>query len=202
VLEQVVTALAVVLALTQPIPQVVRVLRTRSIAGVSGPTTWIGFTVNLAWVSYGVARGLLPVALLSGAYVAGYVAVGVLLVRAGNRRGVATGLLAAVALAGVAAAGGWVVLGTLLALAVLPQFLPQVVHAWTADDLTGLAAGTYVVAALDGMVWGGFGLLVADGPLVLYGAVMCAVAVAVLVPRYRWAARQALAPVSVEPAAG
>lgn len=200
-LEQLVTAFAVVLACTQPVPQIIRLVRTRSVAGVSGPTTWLGFAVNVAWATYGIARGLLPVAVLSLAYVAGYVAVGALLVKGGNRRGVGVALAAGAGLAALTAVGGWVALGTVLALAVLPQFLPQVVEAWTADDLTGLAPGTYVVGALDGVVWGGFGLLVADGPLVLYGLVMCSVAAAVLVPRYRWAARQA-PPVSVEPAAG
>jgi uncharacterized protein with PQ loop repeat len=193
-LEQVVTAIAVVLALTQPVPQVVRVLRTRSVAGVSGSTTWLGFVVNVAWVGYGVARGLLPVAVLSGAYVAGYLAVGALLVRNGNRRGAGTGIAAAAGLVLLTTVGGWVALGTVLALSVAVQFLPQVVEAWTSDDLTGLAPGTYVVGGLDGIVWGGFGLLVADGPLVLYGVVMCTVAVAVLVPRIRWAQRVELEP--------
>lgn len=200
-LEQLVTAFAVVLACTQPVPQIIRLVRTRSVAGVSGPTTWLGFAINVAWASYGIARGLLLVAVLSLAYVAGYVAVGALLVNGGNRRGVGVALAAGAGLAALTLVGGWVALGTALALAVLPQFLPQAVEAWTADDLTGLAPGTYVVGALDGVVWGGFGLLVADGPLVLYGVVMCSVAAAVLVPRYRWAARQAPA-LSVEPAAG
>lgn len=190
-LEQVVTALAVVVALAHPVPQVVRVLRTRSVAGVSGATTWLGLTINVAWVSYGLARGLVPVAVLSGAYVLGYAVVAVLLVRGGNRRGIGTALLAGVALAGLVVVGGWASLGTVLALAVLPQFLPQVVEAWTADDLTGLAPGTYLIAILDGVVWGGFGAVAGDRPLMLYGVIMCTVAVAILVPRARWAARQA-----------
>ncbi len=200
-LEQVVTAVAVVLALTQPVPQIIRVVRTRSVAGVSGPTTWLGFVINAAWVTYGVARGLLPVAVLSGAYVIGYVVVGFLLVRGGNRRGMASGVLATVGLAALTVVGGWVVLGTVLALSVAVQFLPQVVEAWTSDDLTGLAPGTYVVSGMDGIVWGGFGLLVADGPLVLYGVVMCTVAVAVLVPRMRWARRADLAAATATTAA-
>lgn len=198
-LEQVVTALAVVVALAHPVPQIVRVLRTRSVAGVSGSTTWLGCVINVAWVSYGVARGLLPVAILSGAYVVGYVVVASLLVRRGNRRGVGTGLLAGLVLAALVVIGGWATLGTVLALAVVPQFLPQVVEAWTAEDLTGLAPGTYLIAVLDGVVWGGFGLVATDGPLILYGVVMCTVAVAVLIPRYRWAARQSPAPAGADP---
>ena len=199
-LEQAVTACAVVVALAHPVPQVVRVLRTRSVAGVSGPTTWLGCAINTAWVTYGIARGLVPVAVLSGAYVVGYVTVAVLLVRRGNRRGIGTGLLAAAGLAGLVVIAGWTALGTVLALAVLPQFLPQVVEAWTADDLTGLAPGTYLIAVLDGVVWGGFGVVAGDRPLMLYGVIMCSVAVAVLVPRHRWAARQA--PAAAEPVAG
>ena len=194
------TALAVVLALSQPVPQVVRVLRTRSVAGVSGPTTWIGFTVNVAWVTYGVARGLLPVAVLSTAYVAGYVVVGFLLLRGGNRRGIGTGVAAAAVLAGLVVVGGWGLLGTALALTVVPQFLPQVVEAWTSDDLTGLSPGSYVVGLLDGIVWGSFGLMATDRPLVLYGVVMVTVATAVLVGRYRWAVRRGPGAVGVEPA--
>jgi uncharacterized protein with PQ loop repeat len=190
VLEQVVTALAVVLALTHPVPQVVRVLRTRSVAGVSGSTTWIGFAVNLSWATYGVARGLLPVAVLSAAYVAGYVVIGALLVRGGNRRGLGVGTLAGLGLIASVVLGGWGLLGTVLALAVVPQFLPQVVEAWTGDDLTGLSPGSYAVAVLDGVVWGGFGLVVSDRPLVLYGVVMVTVAGAVLAGRSRWALRQ------------
>lgn len=189
-LEQVVTAFAVVVALAHPVPQVVRVLRTRSVAGVSATTTWLGGVINAAWIAYGVARGIVPVAVLSSAYVVGYVTVAVLLVRRGNRRGIGSGLLASAALVALVLVGGWGVLGTVLALAVLPQFLPQVVESWTAADLTGLAPGTYLLAFLDGVVWGGFGVVTGDGPLMLYGVVMCAVAVAVLVPRQRWAARQ------------
>lgn len=194
------TAFAVVLALTQPVPQVLRVLRTRSVAGVSGPTTWIGVVVNAAWMIYGIARDLAPVAVLSGAYVLGYVVVAVLLVRAGNRLGLGTGIAAGALLAGATFLGGSALLGTLLALAVLPQFLPQVVEAWTADDLTGLAPGTYVVGLMDGVVWGGFGLVAADRPLVLYGIVMISVASAVLLGRARWAVRQPT--VTIEPVTG
>lgn len=194
------TALAVVLALTQPVPQVVRVIRTRSVAGVSGSTTWIGLAVNVAWVTYGVARGLAPVAVLSGAYVAGYVVIGTLLVRRGHRRGVGTGLLVGATLAAVTLTGGWALLGTALALVVVPQYLPQVVEAWTSDDLTGLSPGTYVVAIFDGVVWGGFGLIALDAPLVLYGVVMITVATAVLTGRARWVVRRDGATVAVEPA--
>jgi uncharacterized protein with PQ loop repeat len=192
VLEAGLTVVAVVLGLTQPVPQVVRVVRAGSIAGLSGPTTWLGFVINVGWLAYGWAQGLLPVLVLSIAYVVGYGTIGALLVRHGNR----SGLLAA---GGAAAAGsllvvmlGWTALGTVLALAVGFQFLPQVLLAWRSTDLSGLAPGTYVVAALDGVVWGGYGLVVADGPLMLYGVVMCTVAVAVLVPCRRWSRRAAL----------
>lgn len=193
-LESALTALAVVLALTQPVPQIVRLLRTRSTAGVSGPTAWLGVTINLGWVAYGIGQNLLPVIVLSGAYVVGYVLVAGLLVRGGNRRGIPVAVAAAIGLITLTLAAGWLVLGTVLALTVAVQFLPQVVEAWRSDDLTALAPGTYVVCGIDGLVWGGYGALVADVPLVLYGAVMVSVAVAVLVPRRRWSRRVSVAP--------
>lgn len=188
-LESALTAVAVVLALTQPVPQIVRLLRTRSTAGVSGPTAWLGLSINAGWVAYGIGEGLLPVVLLSVAYVVGYALIAALLVAGGNRRGIVTALAAGVGLTAVAVVGGWLVLGTVLALTVAVQFLPQVVEAWRSDDLTALAPGTYVVCGIDGLVWGSYGAVVADLPLVLYGSVMLSVAVLVLVPRQRWARR-------------
>lgn len=194
-LELVLTAVAVVLALTQPVPQVVRLLRTRSVAGVSAATTWLGLVINVAWGVYGIARGLLPVAVLSSAYVVGYAVVAALLVANGKRSGMAHAAAAACGFAALTAVAGWVALGSALALSVGVQFVPQVVEAWRSTDLSGLAAGTYLVCLVDGVVWGGYGLVVGDVPLVLYGALMLAVAVAVLVPRRRWARAVVAAPV-------
>lgn len=192
-LESALTAVAVLVAVTQPVPQVVRMVRTGSVAGVSGPTTWLGLVINAGWLAYGLGRGLPPVAVISGAYVLGYAAIGSLLVHRGNSRGLAVAGAAATALTVLTFARGWTTLGAVLAVAVGVQFLPQVVEAWRADDLTGLAPGTYAVAGVDGLVWGSYGVLVVDGPLMLYGLIMVAVAVLVLVPRRRWTRRLSLA---------
>lgn len=189
--ELVLTALAACLALSQPVPQIVRLVRTRSVQGVSGPTTWLGLTINAGWVAFGVARGLVPVAVLSLAYVVGYATIAGLLVQRGNRSGVATAVVSTAAIAATAAAFGWTVLGTALALTVAVQFVPQVALAWRGSDLTALAGGTYVVCGLDGIVWGGYGVLRDELPLVLYGLVMASVAVLVLVPKRRWTAKAA-----------
>lgn len=191
--EAVLTGMAVVLALTQPIPQVVRIVRTRSTAGVSAPTAWLGLLINMAWIFYGVARDLLPVALLSVAYVVGYAAIVTLVVRRGDRGGIATAAGAVAALIAITILAGWAALGTVLALTVGVQFIPQILAAWRSDDLTALAPATYLVCLLDGLVWGSFGLASADGPLMLYGVVMVTVAILVLVPRQRWARTAALA---------
>lgn len=199
-LEAVLTGVAVILALTQPVPQVVRLVRSGSIAGVSGPTSWLGLAINAGWLAYGVGRDLLPVAVLSSAYVAGYLVIGVLLLRGGNRRGPGIATAASGALALLTVVGGWALLGTVLALTVGVQFLPQVREAWTAGDLSGLAPGTYVVCLLDGLVWGTYGVVALDGPLMLYGAVMTAVAVLVLVPQRRWARSSTPPPPAPAPA--
>lgn len=192
-LEVTLMGMAVVLALTQPVPQVIRLLRTRSTAGVSAPTAWLGLVINAAWMVYGVGRAIPAVAVLSAAYVVGYAVIAFLLARHGNRRGIGVAALSSVALAALTVVGGWVVLGTVLALTVGVQFIPQVVTAWRSEDLTALAPGTYLVCMLDGVVWGAFGVASADGPLMLYGVVMVSVAVLVLIPRWRWSRAVALA---------
>ncbi len=185
-LEPILTAMALVLAIVQPVPQVLRVLRGGRIAGVSGSTTWLGFALNAGWLAYGAAQGLLPLLVLSAVYAMGYGAVGILLVSRGNRSGIGVAAVVAAFGALLVVAAGWTALGTVLALAVGVQFLPQVVEAWRGTDLSGLAPGTYVVAAVDGVVWGGYGLVIGDLPLVVYGVIMCSVAVLVLVPLHRW----------------
>ncbi|WP_436794402.1 PQ-loop domain-containing transporter [Actinospongicola halichondriae] len=191
--EVLLTVLAACLALSQPVPQIIRLVRTKSVVGVSGPTTWLGLAINAGWMAFGVARGLVPVAVLSFAYVVGYAAIAALLVRGGNRRGTVTALGSAVAMVATATLFGWTVLGTALALTVGAQFVPQVVLAWRSIDLTALSTGTYVVCGLDGVVWGSYGVLTREAPLVLYGIVMSSVAVLVLVPKRRWTLRTAAA---------
>lgn len=186
-LDVAVTIVAAALALSQPIPQIVRLVRSRSVAGVSAATTWLGVTINATWIAYGAARDLLPIVVVSVIYLAGWLAIAALLVAGGNRRGVPTALAAAVAFAGVGAVAGWAAVGTVLGLVVAVQFIPQIRAAWTTIDLAGLAPGTYVVCLADGIIWGGFGVAVADAPLVLYGVLMAAAAIAVLVPQRRWA---------------
>lgn len=188
-LDLAVTAVAAALALSQPVPQILRLVRSRSVAGVSAATIWLGVAVNAAWVAYGVARGHLPVIVVSILYLIGYVAIAGLLVVGGNRRGVPMALAATVAFVAIGSVAGWTAVGTVLGLVVGVQFIPQIVEAWTSTDLTGLAPGTYRVCLADGIIWGGFGLIVADAPLVLYGVLMAAASVAILVPQRRWAAQ-------------
>lgn len=199
-IDVVLAVAAAALAVSQPIPQIVRLVRTRSVAGVSGATTWLGLAVNLAWAGYGVGRSLPLVIALSAVYSFGYLVTAVLLVRNGQRRGIAAGAAAAAGFVGLGTAAGLTTLGTVLALVVGVQFLPQIVEAWRSDDLTALAPGTYLVAAADGAIWGIYGSVVADGPLVLYGVVMLSVAVLVLVPRRRWARNAARATAAAAPA--
>lgn len=187
--EALLTAFAAGLALSHPVPQILRFVRTRSIVGVSGPTTWLGLAINVGWVAFGIERGLLPVTVLSLIYVVGHAAIAALLVRGGNRSGIGTAVVATTLMAAIATTSGWTVLGTALAVTVGIQFVPQVRMAWRSDDLTALSGGTYVVCGLDGLVWGVYGVLRAELPLVLYGVVMASVAVLVLVPKRRWRLR-------------
>lgn len=174
------------LALAQPVPQVLRLRRTGHTDGISPTAMWLGVGINLIWIGYCVARDLPAVAAVSAVYLAGYGAIVALLVAHGRRRGVRYAVAAVAAAGALQLAGGWGLVGTALGLAVGIQYLPQVVAAWRSPSLAGLAPGMYLVTLLDGAVWGLFGLLEDDRPLVLYGAIMLTVSVAVLAAWLRW----------------
>jgi uncharacterized protein with PQ loop repeat len=184
--ELVVIVLALVLACAQPVPQVVRLLRTHSVEGVSSATTMLGVVVAVAWIAYGLARGLPTVYLLSFVFLAGYLVTATLLWQRGRRSGVGLAALLASGFVAVTAGLGWTALGLVLGAVAIAQFAPQVIEANRATDLSGLAPGTCVVWLLDGIVWGGYGLLVDDGPLLVYAVVMFGVGAGVLVPWFRW----------------
>lgn len=178
--EGVLAVVAVVLAVVQPVPQLVRTIRRGTAAGVAPEVAWLGTLTNGVWLAYGFARGLPAVVVVSAVYLAGWLAVAAVVAAARRTGRPSVPVAAAAVLAGAGWWGGWEGAGTVLAVITAGQHLPQVVRAWREADIGGLAPGTYTVVAVDGLVWGAYGVVVADGPLVLYGVATVATAGAVL----------------------
>lgn len=170
--------LASVVYLSRLLPQPVRLARTGLPEGVSTVAAMNAVISDAAWIAYGVQADLVPVWLVALAGVVPGVWTVVLLRHEVDRRDL---IRSGVWLAAVVAAGllGW--LGVILAASVLVNVGPQVWMALRSNDLRGLSAFTWLLAIGDGLLWGAYGLVVGDGALLAYAAVLVGGALIVLV---------------------
>ncbi|MEZ5256290.1 MAG: hypothetical protein R2705_05215 [Ilumatobacteraceae bacterium] len=208
ILELLVVASANVIGAGMAVPQAVRLVRTRRVDGVSRAWAAMSVTVNGWWIAYGIGArswGVLPVTLVS---VAAYFVVVTGLHRfdpSSRRRTVretvapafVLGLLPIVALR----IGGWPAVGVTLGTVYAVQLLPAVVTAYRSADVSGIAAGTWVLAWIEAALWGVYGLPRADVgmlSLAVTGTVMSSLVIARLAwKRPRPVGGGALAPIGV-----
>lgn len=180
---------ATVVFLCELVPQPIRLLRTRSVSGLSALGTGVYFVTELGWVAYGLTEGLVVVIItavvavvLSGLQLA-------MLWRHRSPRDVWWMLGWAVALSVSLAAG---MIGAMLVVGLAVGLGPQAWAAWRAPVAHGVSVWRWVLSATSGALWLTYGVLVGSPPLVATGAVaiVCAslalsrfVAVAVGRPR-------------------
>jgi uncharacterized protein with PQ loop repeat len=155
---------ATILAVGSLVPQAARLLRTRDIVGVSVLWTALGTVTNLAWFAYALARGLwagVPATLATACF---YGFLFVTLVRFGGRFGPAVlgGIAWAALLAGVTLIGGWSALGGVLGVSYAVQVAPSLWTAWRTYAPTGIAPGTWVLFAVQVILWGYYGIVEHD----------------------------------------
>jgi uncharacterized protein with PQ loop repeat len=154
-------------------PQARRLFRTRRVEGVSAEWVGVSLALNGWWLVYGLAAdvwALVPVSMLSLLL---YASIAVLYVHS-------TGWpsLRAMAISGAVlgalplpflVAGGWPVAGAVVGLSYGLQLLPAVAAAYRQRDLTGVAAGTWVLALAESALWLTYGVAVADVALIVGG---------------------------------
>ena len=170
------------LTFVQITPQIVRLLRTRRIEGVSPAWAAVGMTINLGWITWVLAERLwLPIPAVVAAILS-FGAVLYLLYRNGADVRAALWVSAGIAVAcvGIQQAAGWTVLGTVLGLSNGLYLGPSVVAAWRAHTPVGVSPLAWVLTALEGAVWGLYGVLVAAVPIMVYGSTAILLAVGVL----------------------
>lgn len=160
--ETLVIIAANVIGAAMAFPQAWRVLRHRQIAGVSPTWAAVSVTTNAWWVVYALAIGNPAIIPVAGISVIGYAAIVVGLARQGalgDGFGLALGSSVAVALVPLAALqlGGWPIAGLSLGLLYAVQLSPAVITAIRASDLLGVATGTWIVAAVESVLWGVYG---------------------------------------------
>ena len=155
-------------------PQARKLVRTRRTEGVS--TVWIGISMamNAWWVVYGLVAGVWALLPVSGVSFVLYAAIGWIMLRAVGRGvlgGIALGLLGLGLLpVPFLVAGGWVLAGGVIGLGYGIQLAPAVIGSYLRSDLSGVAAGTWVIALVEAVLWLLYGTYVGDPALLAGGA--------------------------------
>jgi hypothetical protein len=154
---------ATVVAVVAAAPQLHRVIVRRDRCGVSVTSGVLGVGTEAAWFVYTVRGGLwsaVPEAVLMAA---ANVTLVVALVRRGADVRVAwrVGLAWAVVL-GAGVAGGTTVVAAMLAGAYAVQVAPAVWTVWMTPAPTGVAAATWGLVGLEGLLWAMYGIAHAD----------------------------------------
>ena len=164
---------AAVLAVPQFLPQLVRVRRAGTTAGVSWSWAALTSVNNAAWLGYFALSGFWT-ALVPA--ISATAASGLLAVELARRGGgmpklpmVLTSVWAVVLLtAGVAF--GRAGLGSALAVAFLLQVTPSVWTVYRSRDMAGVSRGTWLLIFGELLCWGMFGIHEADPRLIVLGA--------------------------------
>ena len=179
------------LALAFGLPQFLRVRRTGSVAGVSLPSVTNTVVSTTAWLFYGVHLHDFWVAMTSVVGLPSLVATFVAVVRRSDvRAGMWLPLLWAAILAGTAALMPWLpaLFPAVLGASALWYVTPAAVTAWRSADVSGIAAGTWLLLAVDGLVAGAYGVAAGVPAYLVYAGVALAGALVVLARVYwRWA---------------
>ncbi|MFT4867072.1 MAG: hypothetical protein ACI9CV_001631 [Ilumatobacter sp.] len=165
-------------------PQARRLMKTRSVEGVS--PVWIGVSmaINAWWTAYAITTplwALLPVSSVSFLL---YASIAILYVKTVGVRslgGMATGAfgLGMVPLPFLLAAG-WELAGLAIGLCYGLQLAPAVVAAHRTRALDGVSAGTWNMSFVEALLWLVYGLAVADAALIAGGAAGIVMAGAIL----------------------
>ncbi len=164
---------SVVISAWFAVPQLTHLLRTGSTAGLS-MASLVNSTISLvAWTVYGLAHGSTWVVASSVVGLPSIVATAVLARRDGLRLDSAlpvvwTWLLLVTAGADIVA--GTSMLDAVLGCSILWFVAPAAVTAWRSPDVSGIAWQTWALLAVDGLVFGLFGLTAGIGADRVYGA--------------------------------
>jgi uncharacterized protein with PQ loop repeat len=179
------------LALAFGLPQFFRVRRTGSVAGVSLPSVTNTVVSTTAWLVYGVHLHdvwvIVTAAVGLPSLVATFLAV---LRRSDDRTGMWLPLLWTALLAATAALTPVLpsLFPAVLGASALWYVTPAAVTAWRSADVSGIAAGTWLLLALDGLVAGAYGVVANVAAYLVYCAVALVGAGIVLARVYwRWA---------------
>jgi uncharacterized protein with PQ loop repeat len=177
-LASIVGVAAAVVLLIEFLPQPLRILRTRSVSGVSTVGSGIAFVSEVGWLTFGIIENVnLVVATAVVTAVFTFVQLALVWSHRTATDALWIGLWAAVLVLAVLVGS----LGPVLVVAVLVSFGPQVWTVWRSPSVRGVSAVRWMLGGVSGVLWGTYGLLVNQLTLVASGLVALVCAIAVLV---------------------
>ena len=171
------------LALSFGVPQWLHVRRTDSIAGVSLASTTNTLVSTVAWMFYGLYLHDFWVTVTSIVGLPALIATFIAVIRRSDDR---PGMWLPLVWAGLLAAGALAIpwypaaFAALLGGSILWFVTPAAIVAWRSADVDGIAQGTWLLLALDGLVAGCYGLLAGVTGYVVYAAIAVVGAIVVL----------------------
>ena len=180
---------ATAVTFVQILPQIVRLIRTGRVEGVSSAWAAVGATINLGWLAYVIeGRFWVTIPSIIVAIVSFLLAL-YLLHRNGApiRAGLVMSGAIALACVVIQQAAGWTVLGTVLGLSNGLYLGPSVLAAWRSHTPVGVSPLAWMLTVLEGLKWGFYGVLVEATPIIVYGST--AILLALLVLLRLWTAR-------------
>lgn len=175
---------ATVLGSGMAFPQARKLVRTRRVEGVSAAWIGVSMALNAWWLAYAFAEQVWALVPVSATSLVLYTTIAVVFVRTAglaSAGGVGSGALVLGGVPAVALlAGGWSVAGLVIGLCYGLQLLPAVVESFRSADLTGISAGTWLIALAEAALWLVYGLAVGDPALIAGGVSGTAMAALIL----------------------
>jgi len=149
-------------------PQVFRVLRKKTVEGISVLGTIHSFTGSLLWSIYGIRAGVwfVAVANIVTLFALGFVISAQVRYKAARLNVVLMSQLSVVAIGVAAALVSKNVIGLVAVIIGGTAIIPQTVRSARTSHQVGLSAATYAIIVVNSISWGGYGLLIKDPFLV------------------------------------
>lgn len=174
-------------ALFRAVPQLVRLIRTKDVAGVSADGAATAAVVMSAWTAYGFLTGQPAVVLACGLPGISFAATAVLALRYGRRIGeIRAAPLWGVVLAAFTFGGGAAGLGIILTVGALIANTPHVLVAYREKDLSGISPAMWKATCTDGALWIVYGAISGDVPILVNNTLNLLTGLAIVVRHRRW----------------
>jgi uncharacterized protein with PQ loop repeat len=190
---------ATAVSASRSIPQLARTIRTRDTSGLTPATAGCTAISAAGWGLYGLSSGDATLLATSGVTALGAATLAVLVGRLGGMPQWSKRIMVlwAVLLLIVASIGGPTALAAALTVAVLVNATPQVRAVLADPTASGVSVTGWAIAAVEGLLWGCYGVAGGNASLAVWGlfAILPAVTVLSIVLPRRISARSRVAAV-------